>query len=682
MKKAPLLLLLFCWTIFSTAQQLEHYEPLESKGLLPAQFTGISKTEYKKEKQQIRKQIKMPFIGNTKRGALRLSQYVNMRLLQSGLVLTGDTLSRYVNTVADEALRSDPELRKQLHFYVVESSGTNTFSTYNGSVYISIGFLARLHDESELAFAICREAVHYQKQHTLEGITYMLDTLAELEDLQTNPEQYARLSFSKTGEPEADSLGLLLFAKSNYDLQGAATYFNVLKYDQLPIDSTPFDKSVIESPHIHIDNSLFAVDPLSFPESACWSNVYSGTQLIGKIRLQKVLRWIAAQQRPAPVATALSTFHYQRDVARFELCRLYLAAREYPNAIYSAQVLLRNYPNNAYLRSIIAKALYNATVYEDLRLNLYETKSIAKTYEISTAGNANAVRQFCSGLPARHMAVIVLGYAWANRDADTATMNMIVVRLCRQLHKQFPGDLQDSSGFVTPDTRMMQALLRDPELAAVYERAGEKAEPLRPSSSNSFIVVDPFSMIFNTTTEKMKVYKSLRNELHIAQLFHNTSYTKSPKAILLEPYTMKSSDIRRFNEMSKAKAWLSEEEKHVSDDRLLMGGTDAAQYFDTTYHTQLITTVNMCALATRKPVGGNIGMSAVCLIFYPIAPVLWYFVWRPETNSIGTVAVYDLRQVKILGADTFDNFRKPMDHKGRSTLTISIRSVREVAATR
>ena len=57
-------------------------------------------------------------------------------------------------------------------------------------------------------------------------------------------------------------------------------------------------------------------------------------------------------------------FKKAREIARFESCRLYLVDRDYVNAIYASYILLEKYPENLYLKKIVAKALYNIAISE------------------------------------------------------------------------------------------------------------------------------------------------------------------------------------------------------------------------------------------------------------------------------------------------------------------------------
>jgi hypothetical protein len=52
-----------------------------------------------------------------------------------------------------------------------------------------------------------------------------------------------------------------------------------------------------------------------------------------------------------------------RESSRYEVCRLYLEEREYPEAIYTSYMMLQRHPNELYFKKIIAEALYNLAAY-------------------------------------------------------------------------------------------------------------------------------------------------------------------------------------------------------------------------------------------------------------------------------------------------------------------------------
>ena len=89
-----------------------------------------------------------------------------------GNILYGNPLNQYINTVADEILKDYPSLRKELRFYILKSPVVNASATENGIILINMGLLAQLSNESELAFIMAHEIVHYVEHHIYQLNTY------------------------------------------------------------------------------------------------------------------------------------------------------------------------------------------------------------------------------------------------------------------------------------------------------------------------------------------------------------------------------------------------------------------------------------------------------------------------------------------------------------------------------
>jgi len=71
-------------------------------------------------------------------------------ILFSGKVLYGDPLSNYINKVADKVLKDQPKLRSELRFYVLKSYSVNAFSTNQGIIFVTVGFLSQIENEAQI----------------------------------------------------------------------------------------------------------------------------------------------------------------------------------------------------------------------------------------------------------------------------------------------------------------------------------------------------------------------------------------------------------------------------------------------------------------------------------------------------------------------------------------------------
>nr|MDQ3046945.1 M48 family metalloprotease [Bacteroidota bacterium] len=143
-----ILLIFFYFPILCVAQLSKDYTPLTSSGALPEEFIKTAKSLSEEE-------LKTIGYGNdrtAKQQFIISSNYFLRDLLLSGDVLINDPLGAYVNKVADELLKNDPELRKQIHIYVIKSPHVNAHAFDKGFIFVNTGLLAQLENEAQLAY--------------------------------------------------------------------------------------------------------------------------------------------------------------------------------------------------------------------------------------------------------------------------------------------------------------------------------------------------------------------------------------------------------------------------------------------------------------------------------------------------------------------------------------------------
>ena len=82
-------------------------------------------------------------------------------ILQSGLVLFNDPTTIYVNKVLEQLPITDRKLiKKNPRAYVLNSSAVNAFATDQGIIFVTLGLLASLQNEAQLAFILSHELIH------------------------------------------------------------------------------------------------------------------------------------------------------------------------------------------------------------------------------------------------------------------------------------------------------------------------------------------------------------------------------------------------------------------------------------------------------------------------------------------------------------------------------------------
>ena len=143
-----LLCSLFSSILGAQAADFNNYQMLQSHGAIPEDFTILAQERYHRDvaaatvNGQIDPKVDRFYLE---------TDFIIDDMLIGGKILFGDTVTQYVNHVADVVLKDDPELRKKLRFYCLRSTEVNAYSTSPGIIFVSIGLIAQLNSEAQLA---------------------------------------------------------------------------------------------------------------------------------------------------------------------------------------------------------------------------------------------------------------------------------------------------------------------------------------------------------------------------------------------------------------------------------------------------------------------------------------------------------------------------------------------------
>lgn len=372
--------LLLCNLSFS--QYATDYSPLKSSGSLPDEFIktarALSEEDLKTIGYGTDRIAKQQFIIS--------SNYYLRDLLLSGDVLINDPLGDYVNKVADELLKNDPELRKQIHIYVTKSPDVNAHAFDKGFVFINVGLLAQLENEAQLAYVISHEITHIVKKHSvnqyIENIKLDRGT-STYESGSYEARDIAKYRFSQENETEADAEGLVRIKESKYSVKALSGAFDVLQYSYLPFELVDFKKSFFEDEYLILPDTFFLKKTSEIKSNDDYDDTKSTHPNIRKRRAAVEQDLVVADESTRKkYIVSEDEFKKVREIARFESCRLYLVDRDYINAIYASYILLEKYPENLYLKKIVAKALYNIAISKS------GSKRYKSKYQYSLANNA------------------------------------------------------------------------------------------------------------------------------------------------------------------------------------------------------------------------------------------------------------------------------------------------------
>ena len=531
-------ILLFTGSVYG--QYDSNYMPLTSSGLLPEEFLktarSISEEDIKTIGYGTDRMAKQQFTIS--------SNYFLRDLLLSGDVLINDPLGNYVNKVADELLKNDPELRKQIHIYVTKSPDVNAHAFDKGFIFINVGLLAQLENEAQLAYVLAHEITHVVKKHSvnqyIENIKLDKGT-SSYETGSYEARNIAKYRFSQDNETEADAEGLARIKESRYSVKALNGAFDVLQYSYLPFELVDFKKSFFEDQYLILPDTFFLKKTAEIKSNDDYDDTKSTHPNIRKRRgaVEPELAVLDEASRKKYIVSE-DEFKKVREIARFESCRLYLVDRDYINAIYASYILLEKYPENVYLKKVVAKALYNITIAES-----YSNRNKSK-YTYSIANNARLSSKSYSIPDYEKIEGPSQRVYYLLDQLDAKELNTLALSYTYKAYKKNPQDLVLSA---LTDS-LFSELVNSNQLYLNDFSKTSKAQLLALDT-----VKAPVETV-DTTAEESK-YSKIKKQQQKVEITTDENFTKYAFVGLLEDAEF----VKRFTRASKGLTRKAEEKK-------------------------------------------------------------------------------------------------------------------------
>lgn len=289
-------------------------------------------------------------------------------MYDNGIVLFGDEISVYLNKVKDELLKDDPVLREKIQVFTLRSAQVNAYSTLEGGVFFTIGLLARLENEAEIAVILAHEIAHFTEQHVIKNAktTDDIDKLnKKRKTLSFDDRLKIAMQRSKEDEFAADSLGFILFSKSNYSTKSGISVLEKLGKADLPIFQIPFDKAILENDYLKIPECFFLDEVNEITDTEHEDDTFHSHPNISK-RKEQLIRNKPEKDNVEEFIISKEGFQFLTYASRFELLRLLLIFRNYDDGLYLAYALMKEYPQNEkYLKTLFAKTLFAISRYKN-----------------------------------------------------------------------------------------------------------------------------------------------------------------------------------------------------------------------------------------------------------------------------------------------------------------------------
>lgn len=461
------------------AQDFNNYEPVRASGKLPDEVVTRSSIKYREEIAQLKEDRSSSVEKRDKRGFYLQTNFTLDDLLLSGLVLFNDPLTAYITDVLAEVVKGEPEVMNRIRVYTLRSSAVNAFATGRGEIFVTMGLLAQLENEAQLAYILAHELAHVEEGHNLELFleAQRLERDLKRSNFLNQSDFDAKVisvnRYSREMEKDADASGLKRMLQSGYALDNLNTVYDVLKYSYLPFEDLAFPRDYFNDDLYKIPDEYWLeevnpiVDADEFEE-----NQKSTHPSIGSRRnsMEEQIRLVSSEGR-SDYLVSEERFRQVRQVARFELPMIQFRLDNPVEALYSAYVLLHEYPESKYLHTIIGKALYVTAKLKHNSGRFEENPEFLRNQYIrELEGESHQVYNLLNTLPSKELVILALRYNWDlfQRYSDDEELEFIV----RDLFIELAASFDKKSEFVS-----MQDLeaLESQELEEEQEEVGETA---------------------------------------------------------------------------------------------------------------------------------------------------------------------------------------------------------------
>ena len=539
-------LLLLAATSTGIAQQgydLDNFTGIKSEGTIPADLRKPLSELYGEDKQRVRdyNDGKLP---NRDR-VLEASYHIN-RLMSNGRILYGDPITRMVERIADTLLKDYPELRRELRFYTVKSPAVNAFATGQGMIFVTTGLVAQVENESQLAYVISHEIVHYYRKHNMEVLTRRIKNSDDEAEQMANFLKYHYRS--REMENEADSLGLRLFyIGSAYDKRVTDGVFDVLQYAMLPFDEVPFDTTYFNSPYYRLPSHYFLekVAPISSRED--YPDSLSTHPNIKKRRARTGDILSHYNGGSAYVVTTPDEFAYLRGLARFECIRQNLIYSNYTRAFYDCYVLERQYPGNVFLARSKAQALYGIAMYK----TYYNTNSIVGDYK-QYEGEVQQLYYLFRKLTAEEASLVAMREVWKlhrlyPNDPQLTAMGRDLLLALRDKHNLSRASFSASYDTATVVTESQQSAVNNQKYARIRQKQQQNhiADQSRYAFTDFMMENDGFRLFMDSCLDAEGARDSVDRRAEATFLY-------APQYIVVENSKEASVKYRKSDRMEQA----------------------------------------------------------------------------------------------------------------------------------
>jgi len=298
-------------------------------------------------------------------------------IFRRGNVLYGDTLSNYVASVALKLSALRPVLKGAYHIYILKTTEPNAFSYPDGSILVTMGLLARLRSESQLAFVLGHEMGHLLKKHGEKEFEkeYNLEKDFKMATIGNDNSFRVLMHYSQEYEMEADAVGVELMAGAGYNPNESIKAQSIIEKDDTFENYVKIDlKKYFNSPDFNIDSikktsssdsrvSVFS-HQVDFSTDGPDDKHSTHPDLDKRLIAMKEIISNMQGTIPQPVQDS-TTYTHIRYIAKMEDIQIAFNEGDYTESLYLSLHALDQNPKNKYLYLMVARNILWLANYEE-----------------------------------------------------------------------------------------------------------------------------------------------------------------------------------------------------------------------------------------------------------------------------------------------------------------------------
>lgn len=360
-----------------------------------AEFESKVENGYMQSKERFldkcdKKEIKIAndFLSNQKESSIKM-------LKRGNLILSGplnDFVQKVYNTIAN--YNHEIEDKKVV---IIRNTTFNAFTMNQGIIYIHLGLLYHIQNEEQLAFIMCHELAHDYLYHVDRKILKKIKNddgkIIEEKIKQTMAKKYGVVSElnqillpyfianskeSQNIEFEADSLGLVFYKKTNYDLIKGCLSFELMHEISKSKDTTKVDikqllklnENIINEAKLNPKNTGSSLGEFKIDEDIQAKKDSISALLSShpyeKERTKKLFEVLALTQPKMNLFETDPSYKGVKYWSNGELINTYLKYKNVGKTLFHALKMKEKYPNDTYAQNTILVSFYILEHYKSI----------------------------------------------------------------------------------------------------------------------------------------------------------------------------------------------------------------------------------------------------------------------------------------------------------------------------